>query len=180
MKNYMLYSDNYFDYKNSDAEIWCSNEDGEETILSISEAIDKNLYHELEDFIFNEYEYFKELCDGCCNGNVDKVNYFIVDGYFEGWMGKQEGGLISDKKLYELISDLRTNDCYSEIKICVENNTLYVYNSHHDGCSRYKIKALTKKGEQWYLNHKYDDRRYLVEHLMNTKGYTKNIYFYGK
>ena len=71
---------------------------------------------------------------------------------------------------------IRPDRGYNESEIYIENRELVVENHHHDGSSKVVIKQLTQKGLTWYKNNVgWKGRKELVEHLFNTKGYTKNI-----
>lgn len=125
------------------------------------------IYSELENYDEDEYEWLKDLC-------FYHNGVYLASGYFGSWLGKQQGGAVYDDLLDCLNAIRPTSDNASEIYY--ENRELFVENHHHDGSSKVVIKQLTKKGIIWYSNNCYRlSRRETIEHLLNTKGYTKNV-----
>ena len=87
------------------------------------------------------------------------------------WQGRRAGGKIG--KLDELISSAMAD--YNDIHHNTKDGTLEIQASHHDGNNYYTIMPLTKKGEEYWERHYYDDPRELHEHLYTIKGYTKRF-----
>lgn len=126
------------------------------------------IYSELENYDEDEYEWLKDLC-------FYHNGVYLASGYFGSWCGKQQGGKVCDD-LLNCLNAIRPDRGWNESEIYYENRELFVENHHHDGSSKVVIKQLTKKGIIWYSNNCYRlSRRETIEHLLNTKGYTKNV-----
>lgn len=87
------------------------------------------------------------------------------------WQGRRAGGKIG--KLDELISSAMAD--YNDIYHNTKDGTLEIKATHHDGTSYYAIMPLTKKGEEYWERHYYDDPGELHLHLYIIKGYTKRF-----
>ena len=143
------------------------------------EISDANLW----DFIAEEDEL--DWCEFMDNVKYwDKTNYpgskVVLHGTCGTWRGTFEGGRIFDS-LQEAIQKAVDDKDYITIKI-EANGELLVEGTHHDGTNYWYIKSLTAKGMD-YLN-RFDrisyntDDRDTINHLLEVKGYVKNIKLY--
>lgn len=64
-----------------------------------------------------------------------------------------------------------------EIRVDDEEGKLYVETTDHDGGMRMYVRELTERGLRYYEDHEYDmDERELHKKLMETKGFSKDVY----
>lgn len=104
---------------------------------------------------------FKRVFD-----NTDTL--YVAYGYLGLWNGRHGAG-----KMIEDFDDLQRSiwgRSIEDVEIYDENGDLVVYMRHHDGTNVMRIRELTKKGYQYYLNHPYED---VTSHIANTAGYTR-------
>lgn len=155
-KEIMLYSDDWTDYDNSTVEEECPNKTDEEYTDFINFRWD-DMNHEL-------------------NQLNKKYPAFVGSGYFQGWRGNSEGGLV-EKDIQTIVRKFSVNGSCSYTSFYQNGTEMVVYNAHHDGRSRMEIRGLTQKGFTWYENHKaWLSRKELIDHLWNTEGLSKQLY----
>jgi len=109
-------------------------------------------------------EDLSEYCD-------TKRSYLIVHGTSGTWRGNLPGGKVVNT-FDEALESM--SGCDIEIQ---EDSTgeLTLIGSHHDGTNYYNVRFLTKKGIDWYEHHNWTSDREAIEHLWNTRCYTKRF-----
>lgn len=169
----LLYSSNYNEELGTDEEILkefknCTNWDWdyeEDETVPEPNIEDPEVQDWIDDTLQLRYEdFFYQLPNIIC----------ILHGTIGTWMGAQAGGSIDNLK--NLIR--KATEDYTKIVYDEKNGVIEITAAHHDGTNYWTIKALTKKGEEYWQNHYYDDPRTLHHHILNTKGYTKKIKFW--
>ena len=106
----------------------------------------------------------------------EEPHHCLVTGYFMSWMGPQAGGKIY-KDLESAVSGSILDGDSHPIFSINDEGMLVLDETHHDApCNgnHYEFRILTKRGEQYYENHKDDDRRTLHEALKE-KGRSRNV-----
>ena len=117
-----------------------------------------------------EWDDFKEQC------SHEVSNHCLVTGYFMSWMGPQAGGKIY-KDLETAVQDILMDGDSHPVFSIDDDGNLVLDETHHDApCSgnHYEFRILTAKGEKYYNNHMYDDRRTLHEALKK-EGRTRKV-----
>ena len=169
----LLYSSDYNEELGTDEEILeefknCTNWDWdyeEDVTVPEPNIEDPEVQDWIDDTLRLRYEdFFYQLPNITC----------ILYGTVGTWLGPREGGGIDNLK--NLI-EKATQD-YNKIIYDEKNGIIEIIAVHHDGRNHWAVKALTKKGEEYWQNHYYDDPRILHHHILNTKGYTKKIKFW--
>lgn len=161
----LIYSDDPYDYEEIEH---YNEEDDDWDFIEPSEASVYDIDH-FYDYRRDEYLFIMS--------ELDNHNYYVVSGYFGGWRGHQEGVWVSKDKLLDIISHLCVNSASSIVSIYKKGeDTLVVYNRHHDGCSRYEIKALSKEGEQFVIDNCDDmSTKDMVDTLFSDSKYTTTL-----
>lgn len=95
----------------------------------------------------------------------------VLTGRIGRWDGVHDGGKVSP--LWSLITTATNNMDY--IDIYFEKGVVHIETRHHDGRCYYSIVPLSVKGETYWQNNYYNERRKLVEHLTSVKGYTRKF-----
>lgn len=106
--------------------------------------------------------------------NRQNVKYLIIAD-LGLWNGRQKGGSFITG-LWNAI----TSGLYDNIKITDTDGKLQIETTHHDGANYYTIYELTKKGYDYANARNFIHDRKLHEHLIEKKGYVKNVNLYKK
>lgn len=100
---------------------------------------------------------------------------YVVKATLGLWDGIYDGG----KVIESLESAIKqTFEDYN--KIYIEGRRLKVKAIHHDGTNFYQFKELTKRGEEYYERHKYEDQQQLVETLFKNSHYSREVTMFNE
>lgn len=115
----------------------------------------------------------KDLTEHCTN----QRSYLLVRGTAGTWRGNLPGGKVVNT--FDDVLNGMSSDCDIEIQ---QDSTgeLTIIGRHHDGTNHYNVRFLTKKGIEWYERHEWSSDREIVEHLWETKCYTKRFRYLRK
>lgn len=103
----------------------------------------------------------------------DDGSTYIITGFIGNWDGRHYGG-----RVFKGFNGLNVCFCY-KTKIFDDKGVFNIHSYHHDGVNCFEVKKLTKRGEAYYNNHKYDDPQTLHEKLLS-KGYSVNLHYAKK
>lgn len=126
-------------------------------------------YNELRNWIDGTLQMY-------CDDFFDQVPDMkcVLRGTAGLWNGPREGGKVD--KLYNLLTQAQED--YNTYELDEKTGTIHITAIHHDGTNHWEVKALSKKGLDYYErneNHYNLSDRDIVEKLWNTKEYTKRI-----
>lgn len=180
MKNCLLYSnslwDNYKDLEEAKAEIGdlISFNKGYESIEDIT---DEDIYDDFYEMTNIHYDEVVDELESHFKHLKKDLTQFLIIADIERWDGRYAGGKIV-QSIRNVIETVNNNE-YNCFSIGIEDNTLVLRGSHHDGNNEFKVFAITNKGEIWVNNNPCESDREIHSHSMNTKGYVRKL-FTGK
>lgn len=122
---------------------------------------------EVYDFVYRE---INERCDDFFNNLTDTEDILAIADIGR-WDGRYPGGDIGSLK--ELLERACNGEDYIKASF---DKTLRLETANHDGTSYFTFYKLTEKGKRWYENnYQAFSRKATHEHLMQTKGYVRNL-----
>lgn len=132
--------------------------------VTADDVPEKMIYEEISFMQDIDYQYFSDKLN-----ELFKDGYCIITGTCGRWNGKVQGG-----KFLTCIDDFRQFVSHlDKIKIVDENGHLIITGYHHDGCDRYELKKLTRKGYEYADNNYFAHSRKLHENIMKCNLFSK-------
>lgn len=123
----------------------------------------------------NEDDYDDIMCSIRFLEGRDGKKTYVVLGQLGLWNGTFAGG-----KIIEGIEAI-FNKCFEDYnEFGYKHNLFYIKAYHHDGTNTFKIRELTKKGEEYAYKHQYDDPKTLHQRLFSDSHLSHTVSIFKK